>query len=386
MAETLRPASAEEIVEALRAAGAGGRRVRPRGAGTKLDWSLPAGEPDLDLDLTGLDRLVEHNEGDLTAVLEPGVPLARAQARFAEAGQMLALDPPLGAGEPATVGGVFAAGDSGPLRHRFGGPRDLIIGVEVALSDGARARSGGRVIKNVAGYDLAKLFTGSFGTLGAILEVVVRLHPLDPQTATARGRAADPHRLAAAASELAHARLETVSLDVGWAEGSGRVLGRFGGRSAAEQAAAGVEVLNGAGLDADVVEDDAALWEEQRAGQRPPSGGAVVRASAVQTDLGRVLHAAERLGGTVVGRARLGLSWIALDGRAGPDGLLAAVESLRADLAGVPCVVQGGPAEVRSRLDPWGGGDGPALELMRRIKARFDPAGVCNPGVFVGGI
>ena len=123
------------------------------------------------------------------------MPLAEAQARSARAGQMLALDPPLGAGAAATIGGVIAANDSGPLRHRYGGVRDLVVGITVVLSDGTIAKSGGKVIKNVAGYDLAKLFAGSFGTLGLIARVAVRLHPApaahrdgDRRAATTRTR------------------------------------------------------------------------------------------------------------------------------------------------------------------------------------------------------
>src|SRR5918999_4204815 len=165
--------------------------VRPRGGGTKLGWS-PAGEGVADFDTRRLDRIIEHNEGDFTAVLEAGVPLVEAQAAFGAAGQMLALDPPLGEGDAATIGGVIAANDSGPLRHRFGGARDLVLGVTVVLSDGTIAKSGGKVIKNVAGYDLAKLFTGTYGTLGLIASVAVRLHPAPPRTATVTARSDDP--------------------------------------------------------------------------------------------------------------------------------------------------------------------------------------------------
>src|SRR5205085_4537465 len=112
----------------------------------------------------------------------------RVQEALADDDQMTALDPPLGTGDAATIGGVIATADSGPLRHRYGAPRDLILGITVVLSDGTIARAGGKVIKNVAGYDLAKLFTGSFGTLGLIVEVVVRLHPVPPRTMTAVGR------------------------------------------------------------------------------------------------------------------------------------------------------------------------------------------------------
>ncbi|MFL5904555.1 MAG: FAD-binding oxidoreductase, partial [Solirubrobacteraceae bacterium] len=172
------PATAQEAAELLAAGG----RVRIRGGGTRAGWGHVMQPPDVVLSTAGLNRVVEHNEGDLTAVLEAGVPLREAQQRFAAAGQMFALDPP---GTPeATVGGVFATGDSGPLRHRYGAARDLIVGITVALPDGTVAKAGGKVIKNVAGYDLAKLFTGAFGTLGLIVQVSVRLHPRPPQALT----------------------------------------------------------------------------------------------------------------------------------------------------------------------------------------------------------
>jgi glycolate oxidase FAD binding subunit len=203
------PGSAEELAAELAAAGEAGLRARVRGAGTKLRWASeePVG---VELSTAGLDRVIEHNAGDLTAVLEAGVPLARAQELFRSEGQMLALDPPDAGG--ATVGGIVAANDSGPLRARYGGARDLVVGMRVALADGTVAKSGGKVIKNVAGYDLAKLFTGSFGTLGAILEVSVRLHPIPPVTATAVGHTHSPHLLAGGAAALTHSRLEQLDL------------------------------------------------------------------------------------------------------------------------------------------------------------------------------
>ncbi len=170
----MRPDTPEQAAELLRSLGEEGRPVHPRGGGTK-DWG-PVIEDAAVVETGGLARILEHNVGDFTAVLEAGVPLARAQAEFAEHGQMLAIDP--APHDAATVGGVMAANDSGPLRHRYGSMRDLVVGTTVALSDGTLARSGGKVIKNVAGYDLGKLFTGSFGTLGLIVRVAVRLHPL----------------------------------------------------------------------------------------------------------------------------------------------------------------------------------------------------------------
>jgi glycolate oxidase FAD binding subunit len=375
-AQTEAPAGAEEAAKLLGVASATGQRVRIRGGGTREGWGHVTEPPDVVLSTTGLDRILEHNEGDLTAVLEAGVPLRAAQERFGAAGQMLALDP-AGARE-ATVGGVFATGDSGPLRHRYGAARDLIVGVTVALPDGTVAKAGGKVIKNVAGYDLAKLFTGAFGTLGLIVSVAVRLHPRPPQALTARGVCDDADHLTRAASALAHRPLEAEALDLAWAGGRGAVLARFGGATAEHGAATALEVLRENGCAADVVEDDAALWQQQREHQRSTTA-TVVKVSALPTDLPRLLAAADDLDATLVGRAALGLSWVTV-------GDADAVEKLRAALAPAPCVVTDAPVEVREQLDPWDTERAEPLALMRRVKERFDPTGACNPGLYVGGI
>ena len=380
------PSSREEAVALLREADAARTPVRFAGAGTKRGWGAPAPEPGLEIATGGLKRVIEHNEGDLTAVLEAGVPLALAQRRFADVGQMLALDPPLGDGEAATVGGAIAAADSGPLRHRYGAARDLIVGITVLLSDGTLARAGGKVIKNVAGYDLAKLFTGAFGTLGLIVDVSLRLHPRPPVTATARAGSGDPEVVGRVASTLAHSSLEMESLDVRWGAGRGEVLARFGGAAALEQAADGARLLEEVGgEDAGVHEDDDELWALQRAGQRAGAGGAIVKVAGLQTQLPRVLRAAEAAGATLVARAAHGVAWVAL-----PPGEHAvqaeAVGRLRAELAPSPCTVLDAPVAVREALDVWGEDDGGRIELSRRLKARFDPHGICNPGIFIGGI
>ncbi len=381
------PASAEEAAEVLR--GAGGRGVRIAGHGTKLRWGRPAAPTEVELLTDRLDRLVEHNPGDFTAVVQPGLPLARLQAEVAGEGQMLALDPPLGPrgdeGEDgATVGGVVAAADAGPLRHRYFAPRDLVIGVQVALADGTVARAGGKVIKNVAGYDLAKLFTGAFGTLGLLCEISVRLHPRPLATVTAVGHADDPAALGRAASAAAHRPLEADALDVRWEGDAGAVLVRVSGEAAADRVAGAVAVLADAGLDAEVDEEDGPRWEAQRAGQRSAEG-VVVKVAATQDRLPAVLGAARAGGFAVVGRAALGLSWLRLEGAA-PDDAVARVEALRERLAPSRAVVLDAPEAVRERLDPWGPVDPARLELMRRVKARFDPAGILNPGVYVGGL
>jgi glycolate oxidase FAD binding subunit len=363
----LRPETPEDAAALLRSLGEDGRAVRPRGGGTK-EWG-----PVVDgavLETGGLSRILEHNVSDFTAVLEAGVPVAGAQAAFAEHGQMLALDPALN--ERATVGGVMATNDSGPLRHRYGSMRDLVVGATVALSDGTLAKSGGKVIKNVAGYDLAKLFTGSFGTLGLIVRVAVRLHPLPPRTATAVGGSDDPDRLGAAALALASHPLEADSLDIDWRNGNGRLLVRFGRAAAPDQAAATVARMQELGLeDCDVAEDDDELWMAQRVRQR---GACVLKVSGRPTDLPAVCRA----GGTVVGRPALGLYWLSLPADAG------AVGAARDALSPRACTLLDAPPALRA--EPWAAPDPGALAVMARIKERFDPARIFRPGSFVGGI
>lgn len=377
------PRTFGEAAEILAAASAGRRPVRILGAGTKAGWGggTPAGA--VELRTTGLDEIVAHDPGDMTATLQAGVPLAAAQRTFAAAGQMLALDPPLasdGPGDGPTIGGVVATADCGPLRHRYGSPRDLVVGMTVALSDGTIAQSGGTVIKNVAGYDLAKLFSGAYGTLGLILSVNVRLHPLHDTSVSALGATGDPVRLTAAARGLSAAPLEFESLDVAWHAGRGGLLARCAGPQAPRRAARAAALMREQGLDGvDVTSDDGRLWERQRAGQRS-ADQVLLRVAAPPSRLAEVVAAVESTDATLVGRAALGHSFIEVT----PE----AAATLSAALGdGARAVVLDAPAGGVGGLAPWGPDTGgAAVELMRRIKARFDPTATCNPGIFVGGI
>jgi len=384
--ELVKPASAEEAAGALQAAAAEGHSVRVIGAATKRGWGHVVPQTDVELSTAVLDAIVEHNIGDLTAVLQAGVPLALAQETFGAAGQMLSVDPPLGAGDAATIGGTVATADSGPLRHRFHALRDLVIGVTVALPDGSVARAGGKVIKNVAGYDLAKLMTGAFGTLGVICQISVRLHPRPPAMATVHAPGNDPGVLAAAAAALACRPLEPLALDIDYKRGSGAVLARFGGVTAVQQAGGAVAILRQAGLpDAAIVEDDEPLWQRQRKGQRAARGGAVIRVAGTPRRLGAVLQAAESLGARAVARGGIGTAWIRLPAADSAE-QIAAIEELRARVAPSPATVLDAPNGVREALDPWGGLAPATVALMRRVKERFDPGATCNRGIFVDGI
>jgi glycolate oxidase FAD binding subunit len=378
------PETAQDAAELLQSHAARATAVRIVGAGTK-PWGAPGAGYEVELATAGLNAVLEHNTGDFTAVVQPGARLSDLDELFAADAQMLALDPPLGEGYAATIGGAVATADSGPLRHRYGAARDLVLGVTVALPDGTLASAGGKVIKNVAGYDLAKLYCGSFGTLGLITQIAVRLHPRPPAPATATGATDDRTVLQRAAIAMAASSLEAQSLDVRWEAQRGMVLARFAGVAAAEQAQAAQRLLTETGVETAVSEDDDELWARQRAAQRAPEGAAVIRVSGRPSMLADACAAAQVAGATLVGRAALGVSWIVLPAAA-PGDLVTEIERVRQELAPAPCVVLDAPAYVRAQLDPWDHPEDAALVLMRRVKQRFDPSGTCNPGIFVGGI
>lgn len=364
------PRTAAEAAATLAELSGAGRPVRFRGGGTKARREARPGPQTTIVESAGLAGLRAHEVGDFTAVLGAGTRLAEAQVQFAAAGQRLALDPPLGDEEAATVGGVLAAADCGPLRHRYGGGRDLVLGVTLALADGSLARAGGRVIKNVAGYDLAKLFCGSRGALGMLVEVVVRLHPLARRTATVTLRGEDPTALAAAAARLAGAPLEAQSLDLAWAGGEGEVRLRLDGATAPERAAAIASRLAGERAGAvEVSEEDEPIWAASRTAQRAPNG-VVVKHSGRPSALPRVLAAARESDAGLVARAALGLAWIRLDG----TNLERRTLSLLAALPG-HCTLAEAPPQLRQRLEVAAGDTGSA-GLAARLKRRFDPAGV----------
>src|ERR1700687_2016064 len=205
------PGSEQELAKVLKLANAAGLAVIPRGGGTKLEWGNRPERADAILSPARLHRVIEHAWADLTVSVEAGCTIGKLQETLAKHGQRLALDALWP--EHATVGGVLSTNDSGALRLRFGSLRDLVIGVTVALADGTVASSGGKVVKNVAGYALPKLVTGSFGTLGVITRAIFRLHPLPKETRTiscVTSSVAEAQQLVLAIqnSKLAHSALQ----------------------------------------------------------------------------------------------------------------------------------------------------------------------------------
>jgi glycolate oxidase FAD binding subunit len=379
--ETLAPTSTAEAAHILSSCDGRSEPIRFVGGGTKLDWGEPSEEAPVCVSSRGMARVVEHNAGDLTAVVGAGVGLAHAQEEFTRAGQMLALDPP--SAERATVGGVVATNDTGPLRHRYGAIRDLVLGVTVVLADGTVAKSGGKVIKNVAGYDLGKLFTGSFGTLGYIAEVALRLHPVPPRSITVIGEIDDPDVLGRAAIAAARLPVELDCLDFGWSEASGRLLARLSGAEPEGRARRVIDCLEALGLSTGEEEDDDGLWDEQRRAQRS-AAGVVIRVAGLPADIARLVSTGRRYGASIVGRAGLGIAWLSIGGEA--DDPVGAVEAIRTDLRPYSCVVTDAAPELRRKVGTWDVPDEASMTLFRRIKERFDPNNTCNRGVFVGEI
>jgi glycolate dehydrogenase FAD-binding subunit len=387
-----RPASTEAAAAVVRAAAAHDFAVVVRGAGTKLDWTAPPRRLDLIIDTGRLTGVVEHAAGDLITVVRAGTGLAELGDKLAPAGQRLAVDAPVPEGQPpgpgrATVGGVVAAAVSGPCRMLYGTVRDLLIGVTVVRPDGVVAKAGGKVVKNVAGYDLGKLITGSYGTLGLITECAFRLHPGAAAAAVARRRVGSAQAAGQLAAAVLGAQVVPTALEVDAPGGVVEVAVLLEGvPEGVEQRAAATRALLGG--DAAVSDTPPAWWASYP--WRTGDVGLKLTAtlSRVPLLLGAARTASDRYGVSlpVRGSAGSGVLYAGLTGDTEPATAARVLADLRgaAVEAGGHAVVLTAPAGLREELDLWG--PVPGLDLMRRVKQQFDPDGRFAPGRFVGGI
>jgi len=386
----IEPGSPDEIARVLKTASSAGLQVIPRGGATKMDWGNPPRGGDLIISTRRLNRIVEHAWGDMTATVEAGCTLRQLQQTLAEHGQRLALDPLWP--EKATIGGILATNDSGPLRIRLGSLRDLIIGITLALADGTLAKSGGKVVKNVAGYDLPKLATGSLGTLGIITQAIFRLHPIPRESRSLSFSTPDNAAMNALVLAILDSQLVPTGLQVRAAGSSLPEIDlRFEGTAAGCEAQVDQTVRLAAGsrqigAQADVWNAPATLW-----GGAEPS--VVCKFTLLPASMGtffdKVREVAEQahLHWRLVAQA-VGAGLLRLEGEgATPDVLPSAIVELRQGLEarGGSLSVLRCPLEVKAKLDVWGS-SGDALPVMKSVKAQFDPAGVLNPGRFIGGI
>ena len=349
-----KPASAEDLARILHEAATARHKVAPVGGGRARGMGNPGDEVDVELHTTRLDRVIEHSQADMVVSVEAGITLEALQDRLGKAGQFLPVDPFNSPGH--TIGGLLASGWTGPMRLRYGSPRDFLIGIRVALPDGKLAGGGGRVVKNVSGYDMMKLHYGALGTTGVIVAASFKVfpRPLDDVTVTIEGGWDDADR--ALAMPLAPSALEIFS--------DGRVLARYtGSRGAVDR------VVRELGWS----KEDPSIWERHMT--RSPARWA--RISVPRTAIRQVVESLPR-----------GAGWWASPGVGVAHWAIASdtdsVRQMRArtETAGGSLVMLSAPDDFMREVDAWGTPP-PTLEVMRRLKSAFDPDGVLNPGRFV---
>jgi glycolate oxidase FAD binding subunit len=409
----IRPGTAEQAAAVLALAHERGWSVAPRGGGTLLDLGNPLARLDVVLDTGALDAVLDYQPDDMTVTAQAGVTLAALAALLAERGQVLPLNAPLP--ERATVGGTIAANIAGPLRLRFGTARDAVIGMQFATPAGGLARSGGRVVKNVAGYDLGKLHVGGLGTAGVITEATFKLQPTPAARAGVVATFATLDAASAAARAILHSQLFPAALDLfnGQAAlgimpsqspasagaGGWQLAALALGVPAAVERAARDIIAQCAAAGASDASEPAAPAREQLFSELRDYGRAeatraelILRAAVLPSEIGRAVlileEAGLRLGAAPALIARP-FAGIALGFWREPElaNYADAVTEARQLLGrfGGTLVVERAPLSFSSDVDCWGV-DGADLALMRRLKESYDPAHVLNPGRFAGSI
>jgi len=366
------PGSKEEVAAVLLAAGAADLPVTPWGGGTKMGIGAPPQRLGLVLGLKRLNRLLEHEPGDLTATAQAGMTLGALQRELGTRGQWLSLDP--AHADEATLGGIVSSNAAGPRRHLYGACRDLVIGLTVVTAAGTLVKGGGKVVKNVAGYDLPKLFVGAFGTLGVIVEATVKLRPRPDVDRMVVARFASLKEAGSAAravmgSDLLPSALDLVdgetlrALELGGPDGAALLIGVDGIAEQVHWQCSEVErMLRWVVLPAQV-------------------------ADVMEQGMGVALRAG--LAVALAAHAGVGVVEAVLAGGEGADAtkvsdvLIEWRTLVRA--AGGQALVESAPLAIKERVPVWDD-LGPALRIMQRIKSQLDPSGLLNPGRFAGGI
>ena len=382
------PTTAHDLAATLQQASRDRQMTVLRGGGTKLAWGRPPSALDLLVSTARLSTEIVHRHGDLTATAQAGVTLSLFNRELARHGQWLPID---ATSDDATIGGIVATNDSGPLRHRQGTPRDLLIGVTLALADGRLVKAGGHVVKNVAGYDLGKLVSGSFGTYGAIVDATFKLLPLPQASATVEATYDDGEAMSRDAAQISASQLEPCAFDVRLVRRGGgssdppgtyTLLLRFASSPAAVDAQVGsVQRLLSAESSLVTGDRETALWTDQL--RLPWAGaGAVVRCAWLPSRLAELTTLMQEVAEmaasvTLVGRAGVGAGVLTIDA---PTRVQAAVvERLRSSVWVGNVAVLRASRELKSQIDVWGP-PGSSIGATRALKEKFDPAGILNAG------
>ncbi len=384
------PGDEQQLAQVLKTANDADLAVIPRGGGTKLAWGNPPQRADVIVSTSRLTAIIDHAHSDLTVTVEAGCTLKQLSETLAKQNQRLALDglwP-----SRATIGGILSTNDSGALRLRFGSLRDLVIGLTLALPDGTLAKSGGKVVKNVAGYDLPKLVTGALGTLGIITQATFRLHPMAKEARTISCLARDARDaqhlvLAIQDSKLAHSGLQIRFIES--MQPQIDVLFEATETGCAAQA----EQLKRILTPSTVIDSGPAVWKARQElyseATADPTSSALAKISVLPTQIAETYEAlattanANRVRfNTVFYGIGIGTIYLA----ATPNDLAAILKSLRGktEALGGSLVIAHRP-DAMQQLDAWGNA-GDSFDLMRAVKKQFDPKLTLNPGRFVGGI
>lgn len=397
------PTSEAQLAEVMACAHQNQWRVLPCGSGSKLTWGGLAHGVDLVISTARLNQIIDHAVGDMTLTAQAGLTLAELAPKLAAVNQFLPIDPAYPS--RATLGGIVATADAGSLRQRYGGVRDMLIGLSLVRYDGQIAKAGGRVVKNVAGYDLMKLFTGSYGSLGIISQLTFRLFPVQEtsKTLVISGNMAEIQTLTAAVrrSSLTPVALDLLSPALTAALGgpeSFTLAARF------QSIAPGVEEqlsvlrqLVPAGLEVKELAEteDQTFWGQANRHLFPAEAtvSATADSATVKAKIGLLPTAACNLlahlqqvtpGHLARIHASSGIGTVCLDAATAPPDLLKKLRSLCTESQGYLAILEASP-DLKQTCDVWGD-VGPALALMKAVKTQFDPQQKLSPGRFVGGL
>jgi glycolate oxidase FAD binding subunit len=378
------PVSTDEAAAVLRAAAEHELAVVARGAGGRLGWGAPPTRCDLMIDMSRMSSVVEHSSGDLVARVQAGARMGDVAAALGRDGQEIALDVPDG----STIGGVVASGLAGPRRLRYGTPRDLLIGITIVRADGTVARSGGKVVKNVAGYDLGKLLAGSAGTLALITDATFRLHPLPAARVYVTAEYVSARIACDAVAAAANSPLVASAVELSRPSPGGSI--RIGVLLEGSSEGAAARAMRMADLlgPAETSLEPPPWWR----GAPDAEDGTLIRVSCWVSALPAVLDAVEvaardaGVSPTIAGPAGAGVLYLRVDPDVAADRSAGFVRALRAARSGERggVVVLAAPAAVREALAGYGGmaGTVPSLALMRAVKEQFDPGHRMAPGRF----
>ena len=377
--QVVEPANGPELAATLDTASRDRQITVLRGGGTKLGWGRTPSSVDLLVSTSKLNTLLIHRHGDLTVTAHAGVTLSQLSRELARHGQWLPVD---SAFDSATVGGIVATNDSGPTRHRHGTPRDLLIGVTLALTDGRLIKAGGTVVKNVAGYDLGKLVSGSFGTLGAIVDATFKLLPIPQASATLDAAYDDGDVLARDVMLVSTSQLEPMAFDVMLDGGEYRLRLLF----ASSPAAVSAQIESAQRLlskPSSILTDERELEVWTAHVRSPWSGsGAVIRFGWLPAKLAEIttlMNEVQTIAGPVVMAGRVGTGAGLLRVDADVQSQVAVVERLRASVwVGNVSVLRAG-VELKKHVDVWGP-QSSSFDASRALKEMFDPTGILNAG------